>query len=153
LPAINNVANQINGLGVVISQEIEKALGLTAARAEVDIGNKERTEPSCAGLKCHESPSRFVQLAPLVGSFDCSRMTAKVNGRRRQIGLRRNPPEWPVIATQPGSGDSGSLHRPFWLLAMAPLIRCESNSLWRRHRSDLEPGHRFVMPMGYMAQR
>ena len=55
LPAVDDVADQIDRVGIVIAQEIEKPVGLAAARAEMNIGNEERTEPNCAGLKRHES--------------------------------------------------------------------------------------------------
>jgi hypothetical protein len=42
----------------VVAQEIEEAVGLAAARAEMHIGDKERTERGCAVLKRHESLSR-----------------------------------------------------------------------------------------------
>jgi len=58
LPAVHDVADQINGIGVVIAQEIEEPVGLAAARAKMNVGDEERTEPNCAGLKRHESLSR-----------------------------------------------------------------------------------------------
>jgi hypothetical protein len=42
----------------VIAEKVEEAVGLAAARAEMNVGDKERTEPNCAGLKRHESLSR-----------------------------------------------------------------------------------------------
>ena len=44
LPAVDDVADQIDRVGVVIAQEIEKLLGLATARAEMHIRNKESTE-------------------------------------------------------------------------------------------------------------
>src|SRR6202043_605382 len=58
LPAIDDIADQINGVGVVVAQEIEEAVSLATARAEMHIGDKERTEPDCTVLKRHESLSR-----------------------------------------------------------------------------------------------
>ena len=53
LPAVDDVADQVDGVGIVIAQKVEKLVGLAAARAEMHIGNKERTEPDCAVLECH----------------------------------------------------------------------------------------------------
>ena len=44
LPAVDDVADEIDGLGVVVAQEVEQPFGLAAARAEMNIGNEERTE-------------------------------------------------------------------------------------------------------------
>jgi hypothetical protein len=57
LPAVDDIADQINGVGVVIAEKVEKPVGLAAARAEMNVGDEERTEPSCAVLKRHESQS------------------------------------------------------------------------------------------------
>ena len=54
LPAVDDVADQIDRLGIVIAQEVEQAFGLTAARAEMHIRNKESTEQTRAVLKCHD---------------------------------------------------------------------------------------------------
>jgi hypothetical protein len=43
LPAVYDIADQINSFSVVIAEEVEKVLGLAAARAEMHIGNKQRT--------------------------------------------------------------------------------------------------------------
>jgi hypothetical protein len=37
LPAVDDIADQINRLGVVIAQKMEKLFGLAAARAEMHI--------------------------------------------------------------------------------------------------------------------
>jgi hypothetical protein len=42
-PAIDDVADQINGFGIVIPEEIEKKCGLATWRAKVHIGNEERS--------------------------------------------------------------------------------------------------------------
>ena len=55
LPAVDDIADQIDGVGVVVAQEIEKMPGLTAARAEMHIGNKQRTELDCAVLESHRA--------------------------------------------------------------------------------------------------
>src|ERR1700730_3753210 len=66
LPAVDDVADQINGVGIVIAEEIEEAIGLAAARAEMNVGDKERTEPSCAVLNCHESSSRVCSISRIL---------------------------------------------------------------------------------------
>ncbi len=55
LPAVDDVADQIDRVGIVIAQEIEKLVGLATARAEMHIGNKERTELYCAVLERHRA--------------------------------------------------------------------------------------------------
>ena len=54
LPAVDDVADQINRVGVVIAQEIEKAIGLTAACAEMNIRDEERTEQTRTVLRRHD---------------------------------------------------------------------------------------------------
>jgi hypothetical protein len=39
---------------------------LAAARAEMNVGDKERTEPNCAGLKRHESSSHVCSICRTV---------------------------------------------------------------------------------------
>ena len=55
LPAVDDIADQIDGVGVVVAQEIEKMPGLTTACAEMHIGNKERTELDYALLESHRA--------------------------------------------------------------------------------------------------
>lgn len=43
-PAVDDIADQVERLGVVIAQEVEKQRRLTALAAEMDIGNEERPE-------------------------------------------------------------------------------------------------------------
>jgi len=40
-PAVNDVANEIDGFGVVEAQEVDEFLGLRAARSEMNVGDKE----------------------------------------------------------------------------------------------------------------
>ena len=54
LPAVDDVADQIDRVGIVIAQEVEQAFGLAAARAEMNIGNEESTEQTRAVLDCHD---------------------------------------------------------------------------------------------------
>jgi hypothetical protein len=50
----------------MIAQEIEEPVGLAAARAEMNVGDEERTEPNCAGLKRHESLSRVCSICRIL---------------------------------------------------------------------------------------
>ena len=43
-PAVDDVAHQINRVGLMVTQKVEQLSGLTAARAEMDVGDEERTE-------------------------------------------------------------------------------------------------------------
>jgi len=45
-PSIDDVADEINRFSVVMAEEIEKLVGLTAARTKMHIGDEERTKPS-----------------------------------------------------------------------------------------------------------
>jgi hypothetical protein len=54
LPAIDDVADQINAVGVVTAQKIEKALRLATARAEMNIGKEESTERTGTVLIRHD---------------------------------------------------------------------------------------------------
>ena len=54
MPAVDNVADQIDRIGIVIAQKVEEAVGLAAARAEMNIRNKQSTEQTRAVLKCHD---------------------------------------------------------------------------------------------------
>ena len=40
LPAVNDIADEIDRVGVVVAQKTEELCGLAAARAEMDIGDK-----------------------------------------------------------------------------------------------------------------
>lgn len=55
LPAVDDVPDQVNSVGVVIAQEIEQTAGLATACTEVNVGNEERAESDSAVLKFHES--------------------------------------------------------------------------------------------------
>src|SRR6516164_4474592 len=54
LPAVDDVADQIDRLGDVIAQEVKKTVGMAAARAEMNIRYKESTEQTRAALDCHD---------------------------------------------------------------------------------------------------
>ncbi len=80
LPAVDDIADQIDRVGVVIAQEIEKLLGLAAARAEMHIGNKQSTELYCAVLECHRIIfSHLFDSESFINAFHCRTMTAIVN--------------------------------------------------------------------------
>src|SRR5262249_19155253 len=55
LPAVDDVAHQIDGVRVVPAQEIEQALGLAAASTEMDIGDEERAKSTNAVLRRHDA--------------------------------------------------------------------------------------------------
>jgi hypothetical protein len=44
-PAIDDVADEINRFGLVMAEEVEKLVGLTAARTKMHIGDEKRTKP------------------------------------------------------------------------------------------------------------
>ena len=58
LPAVDDVADEVDRVGVMVAEEVEQAIGLAAARAEMNVGNKERTEGNWTALRGHESSSR-----------------------------------------------------------------------------------------------
>ena len=70
LPAVDDVADQIDRFGVVVAEEVEQALGLAAARAEMNVGNKERTERHRAVLRGHELSSRVCLI--WLSAYKCS---------------------------------------------------------------------------------
>ena len=45
-PAVDDVADEVNGVGFVVAQEVEQFFGLAAARAEMHVGNEESAKPS-----------------------------------------------------------------------------------------------------------
>jgi hypothetical protein len=58
LPTVDNIADQINGIGIVISQKLEKLFGLAAACAEMHVGNKEGAKLPYALPERHRANSR-----------------------------------------------------------------------------------------------
>jgi hypothetical protein len=82
LPAIDDIADQINGLSVVIAQKIKKMFGLAATRTEMHIRDKQSTEFFYAVLGCHRPNSRaqFDRIR-VIELLHCSSMTAIVNAR------------------------------------------------------------------------
>ena len=53
LPAVDDVADQIDHVGVVVAHEVEEALGLAALGAEMHVGNEQRAKPPRAGRHQH----------------------------------------------------------------------------------------------------
>ena len=53
-PAVDDVADEIDRLGVVMAEEIEQPVGLAAARAEVHVGDEQRAKPS-RGVVRHDT--------------------------------------------------------------------------------------------------
>ena len=54
LPAVDDVADQIDRFRIVITQEVEQAFGLAAARAEMNVRNEKSTEQTRAALSRHD---------------------------------------------------------------------------------------------------
>ena len=59
-PPVDDVADQIDGIGVVVAQEVQQQIGLATARAEVNVGNEERSKSAtCAiGIRIVRSDRR-----------------------------------------------------------------------------------------------
>lgn len=55
-PAVDDVSDQIEMLALVPAQKVEQELGLTAARAKMDVGQEDRPMPRrlMALVECHE---------------------------------------------------------------------------------------------------
>jgi len=45
LPAVDDVADQVDVVGVVAAQEVEQLLGLASARAEMKVGEEQGADP------------------------------------------------------------------------------------------------------------
>jgi hypothetical protein len=48
-PAIDDVADEIEHVGLVVAQEVEQVLGLAAARAQVRVGDEDRAQALRSG--------------------------------------------------------------------------------------------------------
>ena len=84
LPAVDDIADQIDRLGIVIAQEVEQTFGLAAARAEMNIRNKESTEQTRAVLSVTMFDLSLLHCSTLgtrISASHCSKMTTKVNVR------------------------------------------------------------------------
>src|SRR5262249_17791148 len=58
LPAVDDVAHEIDGVGFVMAQEVEQLVGLAAARPQMDVRQKQRSNPPRASREPfkHSSP-------------------------------------------------------------------------------------------------
>src|SRR6185312_1761194 len=56
-PAVDDVADEVDGVRVVVPQKVEQAFGLTAAGAEVHVGNEQGTKTSRGLVLGHHSGS------------------------------------------------------------------------------------------------
>jgi len=58
-PAVDDVAHQINRVGLMVTQKVEQLSGLTAARAEMDVGDEHRPKPEglLVGRRAHAHPT------------------------------------------------------------------------------------------------
>ena len=50
-PAVDDVADQIDGVGFVMAEEVEQLVGLAAARSEMDVGDEQRAKSSRGVLR------------------------------------------------------------------------------------------------------
>ena len=76
-PAVDDVADEIDGLGFVPAQEIEQPLGLAAPRAEMHVGDEQR-------------PEAAISTAAAVGSV--AMVAGAASGPVCRIALRRFDP-------------------------------------------------------------
>ena len=53
-PTVDNVADEIDRLGFVTAEEVEKLVGLTAACTQMHVGDKQRAKPS-RGVVRHDT--------------------------------------------------------------------------------------------------
>jgi hypothetical protein len=51
-PAVDDVADEVDRLGVVVAQEVEQEVGLAAGRAEMDVGEPDRAPAPLGGRAC-----------------------------------------------------------------------------------------------------
>jgi hypothetical protein len=63
LPSVDDVADQIDGVGVMMAKEIQQLLGLACARAEMHIGNEQRANMSRCFGHVHDAKSPSVVIA------------------------------------------------------------------------------------------
>jgi hypothetical protein len=56
LPAVDDVADEIEGVGIVPAQEVEESVGLAALHAEVHVGDEQRTKTTRGELQGHDIP-------------------------------------------------------------------------------------------------
>src|SRR5262245_18528540 len=87
LPTVDDVADEINGIGLVMAEEVEEAAGLAAFGTEVDIGQKQRAD-LCRSMRNPLQHSRSCRRRfGLIGDFCCRYVTAG-----RGLWSPRRPP-------------------------------------------------------------
>src|SRR3984957_17748094 len=52
-PAVDNVADEIDGIGVMAAEEVQQSVGLRAAGSEMDIGDKQSAKAPFRQLVTH----------------------------------------------------------------------------------------------------
>src|SRR5258707_4343653 len=62
-PAIDDIADEIDGIGIMAAEEVQQSVGLRAAGAEVDVGDKQSAKASFGTLFTHSVTSHAEQLA------------------------------------------------------------------------------------------
>ena len=112
-PAVDDVADQIDRLGVVVAQEIEQELGLGRLRAEMDVGDEQRpefagcvashapTEPFLLPSLCPDSCNRCVTVAGHAPA--CARPSGRFKEEARH-GSRHQGQEGDRVRVEPRTG-------------------------------------------------
>ena len=112
LPAVDDVAHQIDHVGVVVAHEVEEALGLAALGAQMHVGNEQRAEPARAGRHQHaRGPSLMTrQHAAIPCRRDDTAMPPSGSGPRwlRPAG-RRGRARPPPSRSEKSPGTAGAL--------------------------------------------
>src|ERR1700722_17513416 len=62
-PAVDNVADEIDGIGVMAAEEVQQSVGLRAAGSEMDIGDKQSAKAPFRQLVTHSVIPMREQLA------------------------------------------------------------------------------------------
>ena len=52
-PAVDDIADEIDGIGVMAAQEVQQSVGLRAAGSEMDIGDKQSAKAPLRALFTH----------------------------------------------------------------------------------------------------
>jgi hypothetical protein len=61
-PAVNDIADEVDCIGLVVAQEIQQKIGLGGLGAEMHIGNEQRTEASSVHCFHHEPGVRSLSI-------------------------------------------------------------------------------------------
>src|SRR5262249_30617740 len=104
LPAVDDVADEIDGLGFVMAKKVEKLVRLATAGSEMDVRQEQRSNPPRAAR--HPFKHSLSCAWPLINDFYCKRMTGSgradcvsaANAALRVVG-RRRPPMCPDLTT------------------------------------------------------